>query len=78
MKESCPGSSEIKNPYPEDMKCFYCGAINEIWSDELEKPCVKCGKVLTRQMKETCLSWCPSARECVGSEKYDRLMKFKK
>jgi hypothetical protein len=28
-------------------------------------------------MRPTCIDWCPAARECIGSEKYDRLMKKK-
>jgi len=24
IKESCPGSREIKTPYPENIKCFWC------------------------------------------------------
>ena len=27
------------------------------------------------QMKPTCLEWCPAAKECIGAEKYERLMK---
>jgi hypothetical protein len=29
-------------------------------------------------MRPTCIEWCPAARECIGSEKYERLMKRKK
>ncbi|MBF0567568.1 MAG: phosphohydrolase [Nitrospirae bacterium] len=75
MKESCPGSSEIRNPYPEELKCYYCGHVNEIWSDETETQCKGCGKTISREMKPTCLDWCPAARECVGLEKYNRLKK---
>ncbi|MEW6068733.1 MAG: hypothetical protein AB1610_10645 [Nitrospirota bacterium] len=75
MKEACPGSREIRTPYPEEIKCFRCGTICEIWSDEVEIVCKKCGKKISRNMKPTCLEWCPSAKECVGIEKYKRLMK---
>jgi len=78
MKESCPGSSEIRSPYPEELKCVYCGFSNEIWSDESEMDCKSCKKLITRNMKPTCLEWCPAAKECVGAEKYEKLMRRKR
>ncbi len=78
MKESCPGSAEIKSPYPEPIKCYFCGHANEIWSDETETKCKSCNKIISRDMKTTCLEWCPAAKECVGIEKYEKLMKGKK
>jgi predicted amidophosphoribosyltransferase len=75
MKESCPGSKEIKSPYPEELICAYCMHKNEIWSDESDTNCKKCGQTITRDMKPSCLQWCPSAKECVGIEKYERIMK---
>jgi len=75
MKESCPGSKEIRNPYPEELVCAYCMHKNEIWSDEPDTLCKKCGKAITRDMNPSCMQWCPAAKECVGAEKYERLMK---
>lgn len=74
MKEGCPGSIEIRNPFPEEIECVFCGNSLEIWSDETETVCDKCGKTITRDMKITCLEWCPAAKECVGVEKYERIM----
>jgi len=78
FKESCPGSSEIRAPYPEEIQCFWCDTVNEIWSDEVEADCRKCGKKMTREMRPTCIEWCSAARDCIGSEKYDRLMAARK
>jgi len=78
FKETCPGSREIKAPYPEDIKCFWCDSVNEIWSDEAEIVCKSCKRTITRYMKPTCIEWCPAAKECIGTEKYERLMKHKK
>ncbi len=78
FKESCPGSKEIRTPFPEDIQCFWCDTVNEIWSDEVEITCKSCNKAISRDMKPTCIEWCPSARECIGAEKYDRLMKHRK
>ena len=78
LKESCPGSREIRAPYPEEMKCFWCDALSEIWSDEIEIVCRGCGRKISREMKPTCIEWCPAAKECIGAEKYERLMQQKK
>ncbi|MFZ2197238.1 MAG: hypothetical protein WAV13_05850 [Thermodesulfovibrionales bacterium] len=78
FKESCPGSREIRTPYPEEIRCFWCDTVNEMWSDEVEADCKKCGKKLTREMQPSCIEWCPAARDCVGAEKYDRLMAARK
>jgi len=78
FKEGCPGSAEIRTPYPEEISCFWCDARNEIWSDESEIKCKTCGKQVTRDMKPSCILWCPAARECIGVEKYERLTKAMK
>lgn len=75
LKEGCPGSLEIRNPFPEQISCLWCDTVNEIWTDEVEIACSGCGKTISRDMKPTCLEWCPAAKECVGVEKYERLMK---
>jgi hypothetical protein len=75
LKESCPGSREIRTPYPEELKCVFCGELCEIWSDEPETKCKACEKTIDRDMKPSCLEWCPAAKECVGLEKYERLMR---
>jgi hypothetical protein len=75
LKEGCPGSSEIRSPFPEQIVCFWCDTVNEIWTDEPDTICSGCGKTISRDMKPSCLEWCPAAKECVGVEKYERLMK---
>ena len=75
MKDTCPGSKEITSPTPEDVKCPKCGGQNEIWSDEVEIVCNFCDATLTRDIKENCLKWCPSAKECVGSDKYEGILR---
>jgi len=75
LKEGCPGSREIRSPYPEEIKCVFCGSTVEIWSDEVETTCKSCKKTINRDMKASCILWCPAAKECVGAEKYERLKK---
>ncbi|MDA8170862.1 MAG: hypothetical protein M0Z48_03430 [Nitrospiraceae bacterium] len=77
-KEGCPGSREITNPHPEEIRCRHCGAANEIWSDEPEIECGGCGQTISRRMAYNCILWCPAARQCVGEEKYERLIKSMK
>jgi len=78
LKESCPGSREIRQPSPEEIPCRNCGKSVEIWSDETETNCGHCGGVVTRFMGPNCIDWCPHARECIGTEKYERLSKREK
>jgi hypothetical protein len=78
LKESCPGSREIRSPFPEEIECVFCGAKTEIWSDESETKCKACNRIVGRDLKATCLLWCPAAKECVGTEKYERLVKAMK
>ena len=75
FKESCPGSKEIKQPKPEEIKCRNCSKTIEIWSDETECKCRHCGKINMRQLAPTCIEWCAFAKECVGEQKYNRLKK---
>ena len=78
MKESCPGNREIRNPFPEEITCCFCGKANEVWSDEPETQCKGCKRTISRDMKASCIMWCPSAKDCVGAEKYERLLKAMK
>jgi len=78
LKESCPGSREIRTPYPEEITCFWCDTVSEIWPDEAEITCKKGKRTISREMKPTCIEWCPAAKECIGVEKYERLTKGRK
>ncbi|MBN3039474.1 MAG: phosphohydrolase [Candidatus Omnitrophica bacterium] len=73
----CPGSKQIKTPYPEEIKCL-CGQTVEIWSDETSATCKKCKRKVTREMEPTCLDWCSMAGICVGKEKYKQYLKNRK
>jgi hypothetical protein len=75
LKDSCPGSREIKKPKPEDITCRHCGKNIEIWSDETEVKCKFCRKMNMRMLGPTCIDWCDFAKECIGEQKYNRLKK---
>ena len=74
----CPGSDLIKNPRAEEIVCPGCGESVEIWSDEAEVACPCCGTLLFREMPSACWEWCGSARECVGPDRYDQLIRGRK
>ncbi len=74
LKDGCPGSAEIRAPYPEELMCPHCHTRNEIWSDEPDMICKGCGRSIDREMRSSCIQWCPQAKDCVGAAKYERLM----
>jgi len=78
FNDLCPGSKEIKNPYPEEIRCVFCGNMVEIWSDEAETTCPTCKKTITRDLKPSCIQWCPAAKECIGAEKFKKFLKILK
>jgi hypothetical protein len=78
FKEGCPGSAEIRSPKPEDIRCQKCGEKIEIWSDEPETECKKCGHLNARPIGTSCIEWCAYAKECVGSDKLEKLLKAAK
>jgi hypothetical protein len=50
------------------VKCPHCGGDIEFWKDDVKRACDRCGQeVFNPSLKDTCLSWCDSAAECIGS-----------
>lgn len=78
MISECPGAKRFKEPQPENIKCVFCSADVEIWTDEARTECPNCKKTVTRPEGQNCLDWCKYAKECVGPEIYDKYMKSKK
>ena len=78
MISGCPGSQKFKQPQPENIKCPYCQADVEIWTDEFETKCTDCKKIVSRNNSQSCLDWCKEARQCVGDKIYDGYMRSKK
>ncbi len=77
MPDECPGSGNIRTPIPSLKECPGCGEEVEIWSDELRAKCTKCGATVFKENAPSCIEWCQSAKECIGEEKYNRLMEAK-
>jgi len=73
MAETCPGSRLIREPQPEDITCPWCQAPIEIWTDETRARCRNCGRVVVREMKQSCLDWCVKAKECLEASKHEEM-----
>ena len=74
MFDKCPGASNIRTPTIEQKKCPKCGAEVELFSIDMQMDCPKCGFTVFNDL-ESCIQWCVYAKECVGEEMYERLMK---
>jgi NADH pyrophosphatase NudC (nudix superfamily) len=74
----CPGASDIRSPKPEFINCTHCGKEVEIFSDEEKVKCPHCKNVTFRNAAPSCIEWCKAAKQCVGEEKYNKLMAEKK
>ncbi len=74
MFEQCPGASNIRTPTIELKKCPQCGEEVEMFSTDMQMDCPKCGFTVYNNL-ESCIQWCKYAKECVGEEVYERLMK---
>jgi len=72
--KGCPGAINFREVRPDYINCPFCGAEMEIWSDEPLAKCPACGREVTQSRGASCIDWCTYARECVGDEKYERLM----
>ena len=66
----CPGSVAFSQPTIELIRCSKCGEDTEVWSDEAEGQCPKCGNTVLRVNRQSCVDWCKYAEECLGQEKY--------
>jgi len=61
-------------PRMEIKDCPKCGEEIEIFSNEASAKCPGCGFVIFNDLL-SCVEWCEYAKDCVGEETYDRLMK---
>jgi hypothetical protein len=74
MFGSCPGTSRLRTPTLTIKKCPRCNEDIEIFSSDVKVRCSKCGLEVFNDMN-MCVHWCAYAKECVGSELYERLKK---
>jgi len=46
--EEKPGCSDKRALFPEEIACPQCGIETEIWNDETEASCKKCGTLFIK------------------------------
>lgn len=73
----CPGSMSFTQPKIELVRCPHCGDTAEVWSDEADGKCVKCGHTVCRTTSQSCIDWCKYAKECLGAEEHKRYQDLK-
>ena len=56
-------------------KCPHCGEIVEMFSDETHRRCPSCKKTVEKEALPTCIQWCKAAKQCLGEERWKKLMK---
>ena len=72
MLEGCQGKP--RTPIHEKV-CPRCGSIIEMFSIDTQMACENCGFVAYNDTL-SCVQWCKYARQCVGDEMYEAMMKI--
>ena len=73
MLEGCQGKP--RTPTIIEKECPNCGSLIELFSIDSQMPCEKCGFVAYNDTL-SCVLWCQYARQCVGDEMYEHMMKI--
>ena len=71
--DGCQGKP--RTPEVIEKICPNCGAVIEMFSVDTEMACEKCGFVAYNDTL-SCVQWCKYAKECVGEEMYEHMMKI--
>ena len=71
--DGCQGKP--RTPEIIEKICPNCGALIEMFSVDTEMACEKCGFVAYNDTL-SCVQWCKYAKECVGEEMYNHMMKI--
>ena len=72
----CAGKSNLGTPTLKIIKCPQCGADIELFSTDVKASCYKCGFVAFNDIN-LCVQWCEHAEECVGTELYNKLVRYR-
>ncbi len=70
--EGCQGKPQIKIM---EKTCPQCGHEVEIFSIDTQAVCEHCGFVIYNDTLN-CVQWCKYARQCVGDEMYEAMLKI--
>jgi hypothetical protein len=76
----CPGAEKIKRVEIIDVTCPHCHkkGTASVAGFENEFTCESCGKIILRELPESCIEKCPVGSECVGPERYQKYMNGRK
>lgn len=69
MTMKCPGQ-DMRNLTSAMYICPNCGSNVEMFSDELRVRCPRCRAFVNKEAVPSCIEWCPSARQCLGEERW--------
>ena len=72
IMEGC--QSKSRTPTLREQICPQCGNIIEIFSVDTAVTCEHCGFVAYNDTL-SCVQWCKYARQCVGDEMFEHMMK---
>ena len=72
----CAGKGSLGTPTLKIIKCPKCGADIELFSTDVKAACYKCGFVAFNDIN-LCVQWCEHAEECVGTELYNKLVRYR-
>ena len=64
-----------RTPTIQEKICPQCGSVIELFSIDTQMACEKCGFIAYNDAL-SCVQWCQYAKQCVGEEMYDHLMKL--
>ena len=73
MLDHCPGAANLRTPTLSIKKFPRCGEEVELFSNDISVKCSSCGFVVYNDIL-SCVQWCKHAKECVGTETYDKIM----
>lgn len=76
----CPGAEKIKRVEIIDVSCPHCHkeGTASVPGFEDEFACESCGKVIQREVPESCIEKCPVGSECVGEDRYRKYLRGRK
>ena len=73
LMEGCQGKP--RTPTLREKICPNCCAVIEIFSIDTEVACENCGFIAYND-ELSCVQWCKYAKQCVGEEMYEHMMRI--
>ena len=76
----CPGAEKVKRVEIVDVTCPHCRkeGTASVAGYEHEFACEGCGKLIQREVPESCIEKCLVGSACVGEERYQKYLNGRK